>query len=49
MYEQLDYQTGAELCEQMAAECDTAILAFSTGKDSTAIEGGFLCSDAVGL
>lgn len=36
MYEQLDYQTGAELCEQMAAECDTAILAFSCGKDSIA-------------
>lgn len=34
MYDNLNYQTSAELCEQMAAECDTAILAFSTGKDS---------------
>lgn len=36
MYDRLSYQTSAELCEQMAAECDTAILAFSTGKDSIA-------------
>lgn len=36
MYDHLDYQTSAELCEQMAAECDTAILAFSCGKDSIA-------------
>ena len=36
MYEKLNYTTGAELCDQMAAECDTAILAFSTGKDSIA-------------
>lgn len=36
MYERLSYQTSAELCEQMARECDTAILAFSTGKDSIA-------------
>lgn len=34
MYDRLDYSTGEELCAQMAAECDTAILAFSTGKDS---------------
>lgn len=34
MYERLDYSTGEELCEQMARECDTAIIAFSTGKDS---------------
>lgn len=34
MYENLSYETGEELCEKMAAECDTAILAFSTGKDS---------------
>lgn len=36
MYEKLNYQTSGQLCEQMAAECDTAILAFSTGKDSIA-------------
>lgn len=36
MYDKLDYKCSAELCEQMAAECDTAILAFSTGKDSIA-------------
>lgn len=34
MYDRLDYSNSAELCEQMAAECDTAIVAFSTGKDS---------------
>lgn len=34
MYEKLSYTTSAELCEQMAQECDTAILAFSCGKDS---------------
>lgn len=36
MYDKLDYKTSAELCEKMSAECDTAILAFSTGKDSIA-------------
>lgn len=36
MYERLSYTTSAELCEQMAQECDTAILAFSCGKDSIA-------------
>lgn len=34
MYDRLSYGTGEELCEQMSRECDTAILAFSTGKDS---------------
>lgn len=36
MYDRLSYKSGSELCEQMAQECDTAILAFSTGKDSIA-------------
>ncbi len=36
MYDNLEYTNSDELCEQMAAECDTAILAFSTGKDSLA-------------
>lgn len=36
LYEGLTYTSSAELCEKMAAECDTAILAFSTGKDSLA-------------
>ena len=36
MYDRLEYTNSAELCAQMAAECDTAILAFSTGKDSIA-------------
>lgn len=36
MYDKLEYTNSAELCERMAAECDTAILAFSTGKDSIA-------------
>lgn len=36
MYDRLDYHSGEELCQQMAQECDTAILAFSTGKDSIA-------------
>lgn len=35
-YDGLEYENSAELCEKMAAECDTAILAFSTGKDSIA-------------
>ena len=35
-YDGLEYSTSEELCERMAAECDTAILAFSTGKDSIA-------------
>ncbi len=36
MYENLEYTNSAELCERMAAECDTAILSFSCGKDSVA-------------
>lgn len=36
MYDRLEYTNSAELCEQMAKECDTCILAFSTGKDSIA-------------
>lgn len=36
MYDGLEYTNSDELCAQMAAECDTAILAFSTGKDSIA-------------
>ena len=36
MYEKLDYSNSEELCRKMAEECDTAILAFSTGKDSIA-------------
>lgn len=36
MYDRMEYSTSDELCEQMARECDTAILAFSTGKDSIA-------------
>ena len=36
MYERIEYTNSAELCERMAQECDTAIIAFSTGKDSIA-------------
>lgn len=36
MYDRLEYENSEQLCEQMAKECDTAILAFSTGKDSIA-------------
>lgn len=36
MYDKLEYSNSAELCAGMAAECDTCILAFSTGKDSIA-------------
>ena len=36
MYDNVDASTSARLCETMAQECDTAILAFSTGKDSIA-------------
>lgn len=36
MYEKLEYSNSAELCAGMAKECDTALLAFSTGKDSIA-------------
>lgn len=36
MYERLSYTNSDELCMQMASECDTAIVAFSTGKDSIA-------------
>lgn len=35
MYD-FDYSCSEELCEKMASECDTAILAFSRGKDSIA-------------
>ena len=35
-YDDLTFDTSAELCEKMAAVSDTAILAFSTGKDSIA-------------
>lgn len=36
MYERLSYKNSAELCEQMARETDSIVLAFSTGKDSIA-------------
>lgn len=36
MYDHVDTSTSADLCRTMAQECDTAILAFSTGKDSIA-------------
>lgn len=36
MYDRVDTSTGDSLCRTMAEECDTAILAFSTGKDSIA-------------
>lgn len=36
MYDRLEYASGDELCAKMAEECDTCILAFSTGKDSIA-------------
>lgn len=36
MYDNLEYSNSAELCAGMSAECDTCILAFSTGKDSIA-------------
>ena len=36
MYDNIVYNDSAGLCAAMAAECDTAILAFSTGKDSIA-------------
>ena len=32
----LTYSNSAELCEQISRKCDTALLAFSTGKDSIA-------------
>ena len=35
-YIDIEYTNSAELCERMAEECDTAIIAFSTGKDSIA-------------
>lgn len=35
-YSDIEYTCSAELCEKMSQECDTAILAFSTGKDSIA-------------
>lgn len=36
LYDGLTYENSAELCEQMSQRCDTALLAFSTGKDSIA-------------
>lgn len=36
MYDKVDASSGESLCRTMAEECDTAILAFSTGKDSIA-------------
>ena len=36
VYDNFQYSNSDELCAAMAAECDTAILAFSTGKDSIA-------------
>ena len=36
MYEKLIYGSSEELCRGMANECDTCVLAFSTGKDSVA-------------
>ena len=36
MYDRVDASSGESLCRTMAEECDTAILAFSTGKDSIA-------------
>ena len=36
MYDKIEYTSGDELCEQMAKECDTCLLAFSLGKDSLA-------------
>ena len=37
MYEKITkWEDSADLCRQVAEECDTAILAFSTGKDSIA-------------
>lgn len=35
-YKDIEYSCSAELCEKMSQECDTAMLAFSTGKDSIA-------------
>ena len=36
MYDKIEYTSGDELCEKMAQECDTCLLAFSLGKDSVA-------------
>lgn len=36
IYDDLTYSNSEELCEQMSQRCDTALLAFSTGKDSIA-------------
>lgn len=35
-YDGITYGSSAEMCQKMAQECDVAILAFSTGKDSIA-------------
>ena len=32
MYDRLEYRSGEELCERMASECDTAIVALAAGK-----------------
>ena len=36
MYDNIEYSSSDELCEKMAKECDTCLLAFSLGKDSVA-------------
>lgn len=36
MYDKIEYTSSDELCEKMAQECDTCLLAFSLGKDSVA-------------
>lgn len=36
MYDKITYNSSDELCEKMAQECDTCLLAFSLGKDSVA-------------
>lgn len=36
LYDGITYENSAELCQAMAERCDTALLAFSTGKDSIA-------------
>lgn len=36
MYDKITYESSDELCEKMAKECDTCLLAFSLGKDSVA-------------
>jgi len=36
VYDKIEYTSSDELCEKMAQECDTCLLAFSLGKDSVA-------------